>query len=145
MSWFERMFGRFELRRKWVKMWKSWHPHASQFSLVLFRHKIYSLLKNHPNVQVHMSWTPGHRGVLGTALADKNAKRGSKNKSRSEALVSLGARAPGNGSEHLRNIEGRGTIYLAHFCQAHFMPILNVTWPCTQHFPTGNISCTFVM
>jgi len=25
MSWFERVFGRFELRRKWVKMWKSWH------------------------------------------------------------------------------------------------------------------------
>ena len=41
--------------------------------------------------------------------------------------VSLGARALGNGSEHLRNIEGRGTIYLAHFHQAHFMPILNVT------------------
>ena len=24
MSWFERVFGRFELRRKWVKKWKSW-------------------------------------------------------------------------------------------------------------------------
>jgi len=44
-----------------------------------------------------------------------------------DKLLTLGARAPGNGSEHLRNIEGRGTIYLAHFCQAHFMPILNVT------------------
>jgi len=42
-------------------------------------------------------------------------------------FLTLGARAPGNGSEHLRNIEGRGTIYLAHFHQAHFMPILNVT------------------
>jgi len=45
----------------------------------------------------------------------------------SDYLFSLGARAPGNRSEHLRNIEGRGTIYLAHFHQAHFMPILNVT------------------
>jgi len=63
-------------------------PHASQFSSVLFRHKLYTLLSNHPNVKVHMSWTPGHRGALGTALADKNAKRGSKNKSKSEALVS---------------------------------------------------------
>ena len=42
-------------------------------------------------------------------------------------LSSLGARAPGNRSEHLRNIEGRGTIYLAHSHQEHFMPILNVT------------------
>ena len=41
--------------------------------------------------------------------------------------LTLGARAPGNGSEHLRNIEGRGTIYLAHSHQEHFMPILNVT------------------
>jgi len=43
--------------------------HTSQFSSVLFRHKMYNLLTNHPNIKVHMNWTPGHRGVLGTGIS----------------------------------------------------------------------------
>ena len=31
MSWFERVFGRFELRRKWVKGWKSWQWQPCSF------------------------------------------------------------------------------------------------------------------
>ena len=63
-------------------------PHASQFSSVLFRHKMYKLLKDHPTLHVHMNWTPGHRGVLGNKLADKAARRGSKNKGNTEPLLS---------------------------------------------------------
>jgi len=106
-------------------------PHASQFSSILFRHKMYTLLSNHPNVKIHMSWTPGHRGVLGTALADKNAKRGSKNKSKSKALVSYSSKSFMKEKakkdlkadwieEHERNKESPSTGFAdAARCQGH--------------------------
>ena len=63
----------------------------------------------------------GLRGLLGPSIGRDERRRWGT------APPTLGARALGNRPEHLRNIEGRGTIYLAHSHQEHFMPILNVT------------------
>ena len=60
-------------------------------------------------------------------------------------LVSLGARVPGNRWEHVRNIEGTGSIYLACFRYTHFRYIPTVTLPCACNVTTGNISFTFEM
>ena len=60
-------------------------------------------------------------------------------------LVTLGARAPGNRWEHLRNMVGTGTLCLWCNHQTHVKDICNVPCTCNLHVPTNHRLITFQM
>jgi hypothetical protein len=53
-------------------------PHASQTASILFRTRTLKMFSSHPNLNVHLVWTPGHTGVIGNKITDKLAKKGAR-------------------------------------------------------------------
>jgi len=48
-------------------------PHPSQSASILFRTNFLHLFQSLPNLRIHISWVPGHKGIAGMKIADSLA------------------------------------------------------------------------
>jgi len=107
------------------RWWWQWKPKGDLFLSMQYRNLIYRVLG---------VWT--NYGITRPGRDWEAELKGRK-------WLSLGARAPGNRWEHLRNIVGTGTLCLWCNHQTHVKDICNVPCACDLHIPTNHrpITC----